>query len=415
MTDRWRPEELGIFVHTTVETSLQITELGNLSAPKKVRSKPLPATAIPATFPKHDLTRSQTQFVVATTAPPRDLAQIKEKPAVVNTQIRVPTADEQHKMQMKHTSHTTIPLIGNIPPTNTLTCAICFDHKDTIRFAQEFLGLAGRTMTPEPVSALVAWLSSDGGYQVLTDAPDVTSSFRDARISPPYKSHAPRARGGQLCPTADTTLCHLCRETGQESARAHTQGAVVAERLACSPPTRANRAQSPAGSHPGFRMWESCRTMPLLGGFSWGSPVSPSLSFRSCSILTSITIVGSQDLAVKSRPNTFTQSSLARAHTHTHAHTSARVTETGYGTERLDCSPPTKANWIQSPAGSLRIFASGSRARRCVGWRVFSEISPPPPTFHSEAAIYSPHFCLLYSQYLAVKSHPNLFTLFTFP
>ncbi|KAJ8890012.1 hypothetical protein PR048_009518 [Dryococelus australis] len=51
-------------------------------------------------------------------------------------------------------------------------------------------------------------------------------------------------------------------------------GAVVAERLARSPPIKANRAQSPAGS-PNFRMSESNRTMSLVGGFSRGSPVSP--------------------------------------------------------------------------------------------------------------------------------------------
>ncbi|KAJ8893187.1 hypothetical protein PR048_005772 [Dryococelus australis] len=46
-------------------------------------------------------------------------------------------------------------------------------------------------------------------------------------------------------------------------------GATVAERLARSPPTKVNRAQSPAGSLD-FRKWESCRTMPLVGGFSRG-------------------------------------------------------------------------------------------------------------------------------------------------
>ncbi|KAJ8881446.1 hypothetical protein PR048_017927 [Dryococelus australis] len=56
-------------------------------------------------------------------------------------------------------------------------------------------------------------------------------------------------------------------------------GAVVTERLACSPPTRANRFQSPADSLPGFRNWESCGTMPLVGGFSRGSPVSPARCF----------------------------------------------------------------------------------------------------------------------------------------
>ncbi|KAJ8880052.1 hypothetical protein PR048_020675 [Dryococelus australis] len=33
--------------------------------------------------------------------------------------------------------------------------------------------------------------------------------------------------------------------------------------------------------------------------------------------------------------------------------------------ERLDCSPPTKASRVLSSAGSLRIFASGNRVRRC--------------------------------------------------
>ncbi|KAJ8891732.1 hypothetical protein PR048_004267 [Dryococelus australis] len=44
----------------------------------------------------------------------------------------------------------------------------------------------------------------------------------------------------------------------------YADGVTVAERLACSPPTKAIQVQSPAGS---LRMWESCRTMPLSGGF----------------------------------------------------------------------------------------------------------------------------------------------------
>ncbi|KAJ8882846.1 hypothetical protein PR048_014660 [Dryococelus australis] len=75
-------------------------------------------------------------------------------------------------------------------------------------------------------------------------------------------------------------------------------GATVAERLARSPPTKANRVQSPAGS-PDFRKWESCRTMPLVGRFSRGSPVSPTPSFRCCSIFTSITLIGFHNLATK--------------------------------------------------------------------------------------------------------------------
>ncbi|KAJ8871183.1 hypothetical protein PR048_027489 [Dryococelus australis] len=50
-------------------------------------------------------------------------------------------------------------------------------------------------------------------------------------------------------------------------------GATVAERLDCFPPTKANRIQCAAGSLRIFRKWKSCRTMPLIGGFSRGSPV----------------------------------------------------------------------------------------------------------------------------------------------
>ncbi|KAJ8896552.1 hypothetical protein PR048_001896 [Dryococelus australis] len=81
----------------------------------------------------------------------------------------------------------------------------------------------------------------------------------------------------------------------------------VSEYLDHPPPTKAIQVQSPAGS-PDFRVWESCRAMPLTGGFSRGSPFSPTLSFRCCSILTSITLICSPDLAVNSRPNLFTYS-----------------------------------------------------------------------------------------------------------
>ncbi|KAJ8880382.1 hypothetical protein PR048_016851 [Dryococelus australis] len=52
--------------------------------------------------------------------------------------------------------------------------------------------------------------------------------------------------------------------------------------------------------------------MPLVGGFSRGSPVSPAPSFRRCSMLTSIALIGSEDLAVKSHLNLFTHSDKSR-------------------------------------------------------------------------------------------------------
>ncbi|KAJ8873114.1 hypothetical protein PR048_026731 [Dryococelus australis] len=58
---------------------------------------------------------------------------------------------------------------------------------------------------------------------------------------------------------------------------------------------------SPAGS-PDFRKWELCRTMPLVCRFSQGYPISPAPSFRHHSIFASITLIGSQDLAVKEPP-----------------------------------------------------------------------------------------------------------------
>ncbi|KAJ8898135.1 hypothetical protein PR048_003495 [Dryococelus australis] len=73
------------------------------------------------------------------------------------------------------------------------------------------------------------------------------------------------------------------------------------KRLSYFSATKANRVQSPAGS-PDFRKWESCRTMPLISGFSRGFPVSPTPLFRRHSIFTPITLIGSQDLAVKDRP-----------------------------------------------------------------------------------------------------------------
>ncbi|KAJ8893160.1 hypothetical protein PR048_005743 [Dryococelus australis] len=64
--------------------------------------------------------------------------------------------------------------------------------------------------------------------------------------------------------------------------------AAVAERLDCSPPTKANWVQSPAGSLPDFHKWELSRMMLLAGGFSRGSNLSPALAFWRCSIFTSV-------------------------------------------------------------------------------------------------------------------------------
>ncbi|KAJ8873519.1 hypothetical protein PR048_024337 [Dryococelus australis] len=68
----------------------------------------------------------------------------------------------------------------------------------------------------------------------------------------------------------------------------------------------------------------------------------------------------------------------------------------------LSYSPPTRANRVQSPAGSLRIFAHGNRAGRCWSASMLSDLPFPTP-FHSGAAPNSPHFTFIGSQNLDVE------------
>ncbi|KAJ8889914.1 hypothetical protein PR048_009419 [Dryococelus australis] len=82
----------------------------------------------------------------------------------------------------------------------------------------------------------------------------------------------------------------------------------------------------------------------------------------------------------------------------------------GRSAERLDCSPPTNANQVQSPAGSLRFFASENRAGRCRWSGGFLGDLPCHPSLHSDAAPYSPQSPSSSCQEFAVKSRPNLFT-----
>ncbi|KAJ8889548.1 hypothetical protein PR048_009047 [Dryococelus australis] len=76
-------------------------------------------------------------------------------------------------------------------------------------------------------------------------------------------------------------------------------GAAMADRLACSPPTKGNRFQSLAGSLPDFRMRESCRTMQLVGGLSRLFLVSPALPFLRCSVVTSITLTALKTMMLR--------------------------------------------------------------------------------------------------------------------
>ncbi|KAJ8894739.1 hypothetical protein PR048_000046 [Dryococelus australis] len=67
------------------------------------------------------------------------------------------------------------------------------------------------------------------------------------------------------------------------------RGAWAASLLA---PQQGEPGLIPGRASPGFSRVESRRTIPLVGGFPRGSPIYPVHSFRRCSILTSITLVG---------------------------------------------------------------------------------------------------------------------------
>ncbi|KAJ8874933.1 hypothetical protein PR048_022823 [Dryococelus australis] len=77
-------------------------------------------------------------------------------------------------------------------------------------------------------------------------------------------------------------------------------GVAVAQWLGRLPPTTVIRAQSPSGSLPEFRMWESSRTMPLVGGFFVGDlPFLPPLHSDAAPFSPQSTLIGCQDLTVK--------------------------------------------------------------------------------------------------------------------
>ncbi|KAJ8865930.1 hypothetical protein PR048_033453 [Dryococelus australis] len=92
----------------------------------------------------------------------------------------------------------------------------------------------------------------------------------------------------------------------------HTRSGTVgyANRLACSPPTKTILVQSPAGSLRIFASGNRPDRYRWSAGFLGDLPFSLSLPFRRCYILISSTLIGSQDLAVKSRANLFTHSVL---------------------------------------------------------------------------------------------------------
>ncbi|KAJ8897541.1 hypothetical protein PR048_002889 [Dryococelus australis] len=174
------------------------------------------------------------------------------------------------------------------------------ETRNALTHATTLDGRQALTNSLPSVRAGEGWIARQGRNYFLHDTSAGVALVRLVVTLPYLFTSAAARRAGvaglitHICSAAVLVL-ESCRTKNFD------KPATVTERLARSPPTMANRVQSPTG-------WESSRTVPLVDGFSRGSPVSPSPSSRRRSIFTSITLFGSQDLAVKSRPNLFTHS-----------------------------------------------------------------------------------------------------------
>ncbi|KAJ8898073.1 hypothetical protein PR048_003433 [Dryococelus australis] len=171
--------------------------------------------------------------------------------------------------------------------SNTGVCACCFVSRPTIWLEHSPPTMANRVGSPAGVAPGSSHIGNDAvDSQPVQNKPyrwsAEISSVRCAMVTCQHAARTPRWTKTSLSATREIQEpCHLL------------------------PWSRGGRAVSPLTSHHGEPGSNSGRVTGFshVGGFFRGSPVSPALSFRRCSILTSITLIGSQDLAVKSLPN----------------------------------------------------------------------------------------------------------------
>ncbi|KAJ8893769.1 hypothetical protein PR048_006369 [Dryococelus australis] len=142
----------------------------------------------------------------------------------------------------------------------------------------------------------VCWRMVDWGVCVLHKARrnEVRmEQFRDvsARKRIPKKTRRPVPSSGKIITCENPGVTRQGIETAspwREASILTAQPPRLRELwLGCSPPTTLIRVRYPAGSLPDFRMWESCWTTPLAGGFSRDTSVFPALAFQRRSILES--------------------------------------------------------------------------------------------------------------------------------
>ncbi|KAJ8870835.1 hypothetical protein PR048_027134 [Dryococelus australis] len=196
--------------------------------------------------------------------------------------------------------------------------------------------------------------------------------------------------------------------------------ATVAEWLACTPPTKENRVQSPEGL-PDFRKWESCRTIPLANGLFFLRISRFPRPFIPAPLHTHLNYPRRL-----SRPRSYSnytprfRVSLPGTVTFTPGQQKGRVygpVDLRYWIEQnnfviqqtaylyLPSIKHSRPSAIVPRFLSVRIVQDDATGR----W-VFSGISSFPPPVHSGASPYSLESPSSPSQDLVVKSRPNLFT-----
>ncbi|KAJ8897669.1 hypothetical protein PR048_003019 [Dryococelus australis] len=180
--------------------------------------------------------------------------------------------------------------------------------------------------------------------------------------------------------------------------------AAVAERLACSPPTKVVLVKSPAASLPNFHTWESCRTMSLIGGFSRLYHLCNSGS-RAEGLQRKVTTTEGL-IEVPTHANSgcgqFSVALLGRASVGGCKVSRARAQITSrHGTsrrsQREEQDVTTSERCSRPPTGSYRLLRGVTRSQRSLTRRR----SPPPRNAYSERVVA----CRLSDE--ALRSHAS--------
>ncbi|KAJ8886158.1 hypothetical protein PR048_012367 [Dryococelus australis] len=219
------------------------------------------------------------------------------------------------------------------------------------------------------------------------------------------------------CPSEESsTHDRFCYPTSISGDLFGLLGTAGAERLACSPPTKANRVPSRPGQSQifacGNRVGRCHWSAGFLGDLPFPQPLhsdaTPYSSLKA-SLLRAAQIFSLFCLlATCLCEKTFSQSTGQSELVY---YNIVNLRFVGRHSKRsTHCSPPTKAKRVQSPAVSLQIFASRNSAGRCRWSTGFLGHHPFPPHLYSGSAPFSPHLTLIGCQDIVVKSSPNLST-----